>query len=419
MKQSIILSVLLGMTMAANAQLPAFPGAEGYGATASGGRGKPVVHVTSLEDDGPGSFREAVSQPGRTIVFDRSGVIKMKSRIDVASDITIAGETAPEPGITLYGYPVAFNKVKNVIARYIRLHGSINMGRGTCTLIADSSSNIIFDHLSVIWGRWDNVHIKGSSDITLQYCLIGEGLDPQRFGALLERPQRLSIHHCLWINNQSRNPKAKAGIELISNVVYNWGGSGLVGGHSALDYYQDVIHNYFIAGPSSSTSFLSMFTATDHVFQSGNKVDLNKDGRLNGRAVTAADFTSGKLTATLVSQKQQQPAVPVTADVPEKAYQQIIQHAGASLYRDKADQRMIAQLRSLGKEGEILWTELQAGGEEKITSGSVATDTDGDGIPDTWERQRQLDPAKPEDAAALASDGYTQLEHYFQSLTQR
>src|SRR5690349_16623924 len=187
--KNLMMFVCMLFSLRGIAQLPAFKGAEGYGATATGGRGKEVYHVVNLKDSGPGSFRDAVSKAGRTVVFDIGGVIKLDSRIDVMGDITIAGQTAPGPGITLYGESVAFNKIKNVIVRYIRMHGSINMKRGSCVLIADSSDNIIFDHISVTWGRWDDLHIKGSTNITLQYCLIGESLDPQRFGALLERPE--------------------------------------------------------------------------------------------------------------------------------------------------------------------------------------------------------------------------------------
>ncbi|RYD93283.1 MAG: hypothetical protein EOP50_11370, partial [Sphingobacteriales bacterium] len=329
----ILLTLLCCLSLAAYGQQPAFPGAQGFGALASGGRGGEVYHVSNLNDSGAGSFREAVSMPGRTVVFDVGGVVRLQDRVNVSSNITIAGQTAPGKGITFYGASLAFNKVSNVIVRYIRMHGSINMKRGSCVLVADSSDKLIFDHVSVAWGRWDDLHIKGSTNVTLQYCIIGESLDPQRFGALLERPEYLSIHHCLWIDNQSRNPKAKARIEYINNVVYNWGSSGFVGGHSSAHHYQDITGNYFIAGPSSSDHFLSLFTETDHVFHSGNYVDMDRNGKLDGRLVADADFVHDKLKATLMAQKQHQPAIPVTAEPAAQAFRHVLDRAGCSLVR--------------------------------------------------------------------------------------
>lgn len=363
----LFVALLLFWSLVSAGQKPAFKGAAGFGATATGGQKNSngsLYHVTNLQDSGPGSFREAVSQPGRIIVFDTAGVIRLKSRIDVKSNTTINGWSAPAPGITLYGASVAFNHISNVIVRYIRMHGSINMSRGSCVLIADSSDRLIFDHVSVTWGRWDNVHIKGSSNMTMQYCLIGESLDPQRFGALLEGPQRLSIHHCLWIDNQSRNPKAKAEIIYKNNVIYNWGTSGFVGGHSAADHYQDLINNYFIAGPSSKKSFLAMFTPTDHVYQSGNRADLNKNGRLDGRLVTRQDFITDRGTATMSLKRQVHAPLPAPVSTAQKAVQQVIRQAGCSNYRDTTDLRLISQLKSLGKKGAVIWTETMVGGQQ-------------------------------------------------------
>lgn len=347
----------IGILFSAAAQSPAFKGAEGYGATAKGGDAGNIYHVTNLNDGGRGSFRDAVSVSGRTVVFDVSGTIQLKSRVNVSSNTTISGQTSPGTGITLYGQSVAFNKVHDVVVRYLRLHGSIGMARGSCVLIADSSDRIVFDHLSVTWGRWDNVHIKGSKNITLQYCLIGESVDPQRFGALLENPVNLTIHHCLWIDNQSRNPKAKAKIQLINNVVYNWGKSGLVGGHSSADHYQDVVNNYFIAGPSSTDNFLAMFTKTDHVYQSGNYFDGNKDGKLDGRLVTDEDFLHAGDGAGMISKATCSPDVPVTVASAEKAYADVLKNAGCSKKRDATDSRLINQLSSLGRKGAIIHNE--------------------------------------------------------------
>lgn len=413
MKRFYLLLIVAVFSSAAFAQQLAFPGAEGFGRFAPGGRGGSVYHVNNLNNDGKGSFRDAVSQPNRTVIFDVSGVIKIDSKIKVAANMTIAGQTAPAPGITVYGNSISFSS--NSIVRYMRFRGSINMPRGGCVVIADSLNNIIFDHISVEWGRWDNLHIKHSTNVTLQYCLVAESIDPQRFGALIERPEFVTMHHCLWADNQSRNPKAKAKIEYINNVIYNWGSSGFVGGHSAEDHYQDIVANYFIAGPNSSPNFLAMFTATDHVYHRDNIVDLNKDGKLNGRPITTQDFV--KQTATMLTGPSMLPKSNVKISTPQQAYQTIIAQVGSSLYRDAIDNRIIGYVTSLGKAGEIYKSEAEVGGQPAVAEKhSTLKDTDEDGIPDEWEKANGLKAGQQADAQQVSANGYTNLERYLNSL---
>lgn len=407
---------ILGCATSAGAQQIAFPGARGFGRFAEGGRTGSVYHVTNLADSGKGSFRQAVSKPDRTVVFDLSGVIHITRRVTVSDHITIAGETAPGMGIVVYGDGVSFSGSNNVIVRYIRFRGSIAMSRGSCTLTADNAHDLIFDHVSIEWGRWDNLHIKNSSNVTLSYCIIGEGIDPQRFGALLEGPVDLTIHHCLWINNQSRNPKGKAKMEFINNIIYNWGSNGFVGGHSAADHYQDILGNYFIAGPSSTDHVLSMFTKTDHVFQKGNYADLNKDGLLNGVLLTPKDFAK---TGATISRKRQAAAFPEDSiqDAAD-AYRSVLAEAGASQKRDPVDSRIVSYLRSLGAQGAIIKNEAAAGGQPEMKKKKAPRDTDGDGMCDRWERAHHLNPKDPVDGNQAGPDGYTQLETYLHSLAQ-
>ena len=414
-----ILLVILSFCglMPITAQQSAFPGAVGFGRYAVGGRGCEVYHVTNLNDSGVGSFRDAVSQPKRTIVFDVSGVIHIQSRINISSFITIAGQTAPGEGIVIYGNGVGMTGSNDVIIRYVRFRGSVNMSKGTCTLSADNANNIIFDHLSIEWGRWDDLHIKDSKDITLQYCLIAEGINPQMFGALLENPVNLTIDHCLWVDNQSRNPKAKAGIEIINNVIYNWGSNGLVGGHSAAIHNQDIVNNYFIAGPSSKDAFIGMFTATDQVYQSGNMVDLDKDGNLNGRMVTDDDF--GKIGATIISSKQNAGCDLTKVQSAEKAYEDVIMNAGVSNTRDDVDKRLVDYVKSLGKSGMIIKSEEEVGGQKELKQKKQLKDSDNDGIPDFWEKKNGLNPKNPKDAGIILSDGYSNIERYINSIVKQ
>jgi len=395
----------------AKAQTIAFPGAEGFGRFATGGRFGTVYHVTNLNDKGEGSFRDAVSQPNRTVVFDVSGVIKIADKIACAPKLTIAGQTAPGQGIVVYGNEVSFKD--SSIIRYMRFRGSIEMSKGTCTVVCDDCKDVILDHVSVEWGRWDNFHIKGTTNITLQYCMIGEPIDPQRFGALFEDPHNVTVHHCLWIDNQSRNPKAKAGIEYINNVIYNFGVDGFVGGHSAAEHVQDVIGNYIVAGPNSAKNFVGEFAATDHVFNQDNYVDMNKDGILNGRLITDEDFAAEK--ATVLKQRSFNNGVKI--DKAADAVAKVMNGAGASLHRDAVDTRIIGYLKSLGKEGVIYKSEADAGGQAALPAAKALTDKDGNGIADAWEAAHPI--AKGEFGAnKLNKDGYTRLEVYLNDLVK-
>ena len=335
------------------AQTPAFPGAMGFGAGATGGRGGPDYHVANLNDAGPGSFRDAVSAGPRTIVFDVNGTITLKSTVTVHSDITISGESAPGDGITIAGQEVSFSNAHNVIVRYVRIRQGLTGRKGQSAIGINSGSDLIFDHVSVAWGRWDTIDMNLSKDITFQNCLIGPGVNPQRFGCLCQC-DNVTFNHNLWIDNQSRNPKAKGHIQYINNVVYNWGVTGLVGGHSAADHYLDVINNYFIKGPSSSDYFTGEYAPTDKVYQSGNMVDLDRDGKLNGKPAEAADFGAGAKAPTFLSAPTLAPAIPVVADTAQAAYAQVLSGAGNSRHRDAVDTQLIDQLKSLGTRGKTI-----------------------------------------------------------------
>ena len=412
--------------------LPAFPGAEGFGADATGGRGGAVYHVTTLADSGPGSFRDAVSQPKRTVVFDVGGVIALKSNITVESDITIAGQTAPGEGICLYGGCVSLSGNSNIVVRYLRFRGGMASDRGKKPLGMSEASRIVIDHCSIQWGRWDNLGITVKShDISVQDCLIAEAIHPQSFGALIDSVENISLARNLWMSNESRNPKAKGTVQYINNVVYNWGGAGLCGGHSAADHSIDVVGNYFIKGPSSNNRFAGQFTATDHVYQQGNFLDLDRDGKLNGRLVENVDFREvGKskekgeekyTSPTFVEAAAMHPAIPVTVRPAADAYAAVLAGAGCSLQRDALDRRLMAELASLGTKGSTIphtdeRGEALVGGLGEVQGGPASLDTDRDGMPDDWEIAHHLDPKNPADGAALDASGYSRLELYLNEL---
>ena len=354
----------LGMAMAwtAGAATLAFPGAEGFGQFASGGRGGEFYHVTTLADSGPGSLRDAVSRGHRVVVFDVSGYIALESILRVGSDLTIAGQTAPGDGIATRDYEVSFAGVSNVVVRYIRFRQGVTPGQDKKSAVnIIHARDLIFDHVSIEWGRWDTVDMNDSVNVTFQDCIIGEGVAPQRFGCLCQC-DNVTFSHNLFINNQSRNPKAKGKIQYVNNVVYNWGVVGLVGGHSETNHFLDVIGNYFIQGASSSSHFLGEFKPTDHVFQSGNYADLSKDGRLNGRPVMADDFGAGEDAPTFLAASAIGAPANVTIEPAAAAYSNVVAHAGCSLHRDAVDRRLIADVQSLGTRGTTIRDPEEAGG---------------------------------------------------------
>ena len=415
MKKSLLMLPALMMCAQANSQQLAFPGAEGFGAYATGGRGGTVVHVTNLNASGPGSLADAVSQPNRTVVFDVGGVIDITGQnLTIASNLTIAGQTAPGEGITIYGGRVIMSNSSNVIMRYIRMRGSISMPEDKCTLTMDYCDNVILDHCSISWGRWDNVHIKDANNITYQNCIISEGIEPQRFGAITDGTRNWTISHCLWTNNKSRNPKMKCYLQYYNNVVYNYG-IGIVGGHSAADNYQDVMNNYFITGPSSGSSnkYFDQWTETDHLYSTGNYTDDNRDGKLNGRLIT--DYNG----ATPMQQPNLKCQAPMNLEPAEDAFHAVMEHAGASRVRDSHDLRIIEQLASLGTKGAFIANEQDVGGIGTLAGADAPADSDGDGMPDEWEKANGTDPDKADANGDADGNGYTNIEDYVNSLAHK
>jgi hypothetical protein len=407
------IAVILQLTpLESRAATLAFPGAEGFGAYAVGGRHGEIRHVTNLHNDGPGSFRAAVANPNGIVVFDVAGVIELKSIVPAASNLTIAGQSAPGEGICITNYEVSFAGQHDDIVRHVRFRVGIATHQDhKYTVALYQSRSMILDHCSISWGGWDCIGLQEASDVTLQYCIIGPGVDPQRFGCLCES-DNVTFSHNLWISNQSRNPKAKGTIQYVNNVVYNWGVCGLVGGHSAVDHQLDVVNNYFIKGPDSGNHFTGEYAATDKVYQTGNMVDLNRTGTLEGRAAAAADFAP----ATVVQSAAIKPNVAVTLDDARTAYEKVVASAGASLHRDSIDQNLIEDVRSLGLRGTILKGATEKDFNITIPPAPAPTNTARDGIADTWKLAHSFSLSDPTLAARLAPDGYTNIEHYLNDL---
>jgi pectate lyase len=345
-------AALAALLAAPLAHAVAFSGAQGYGANSTGGT--TVVHVTNLADSGTGSLRAALSATGRRVVFDVAGTITIKSALVILANTTIDGTTAPNPGITVTGYNTSCSNANNVIVRNIRFREDLTGPSGKCSFQGTVCHDIILDHCSIEWGRWDSMEFTNNSyNITIQYCIIGESIDPQYFGTLLDACDKVSFHHNLYIDNQERSPKFKCNGQYICNVVYNWGtGGGLIGGHSSAPWYGDIINNYFIAGPSSTTNkFIYNCAATDTWYQSGNYKDLNLNGVRDGTLIPASDFTA--LTVTLVSAKQHNPSPAVTVDSVTRTVDLAVAGSLGSQPNDSVDKRLIGYLKTYGTAGRI------------------------------------------------------------------
>jgi hypothetical protein len=325
---------------------------QGYGAVATGGT--TVFHVTNLNDSGAGSLRDALSASGRRVVFDVAGTITITSSLVIKSNTTIDGTTAPGMGITVTGYNTSMSGASNVVIRNIRFREDVTGPSGKTSLQGAPANTVMIDHCTMEWGRWDCMEFtSGSHDITIQYCIIGQGIDPQYFGCLIDAGDRISIHHNLWIGNNNRNPKLKGNCQYINNVVYNWGSAGgLQGGHSSAPWKSDVLGNYFIKGPSSGNDNWAFdCTSNDQWFTSDNLIDLDKNGSLNGSAITTAQYNT--LGVTLLTSLQHSPSAPVTVDSANAA----VSKAAAGNYGcqplDAYDMTEVSFLKSYGTTGKI------------------------------------------------------------------
>lgn len=417
--------------------IPAFPGAEGAGRFSEGGRGGRVIAVTNLNDSGPGSLRAALeAERPRTVVFHVSGTIALKSDIVVTNGrLTIAGQTAPGDGITIRDRSLNI-AANDVVVRYIRARLGAASGTQQDAITVTKGRRIILDHVSASWSVDETLSASahydkpgdGVWDLTVQWSIIANSLRKSNhdkgehgFGSLIRgaRGARMSWHHNLWANHLDRMPRPgnyslpaqdDKGplIEFRSNVFYNWGRgrSGYNFDVSTHNQY-NFIDNSYIAGPDSKG---------DVAFEEQNQL---------ARAYWAGNSMNGTIPAdqkTLVTGNIPTgywldapiEVAPVTSDPAPSAYERVLASAGASLVRDAVDRKIVAGVRS--RTGRIIDNEAQDGGWPVLKSGTAPVDSDRDGMPDAWERARNLDPASADGAADRNKDGYSNLEEYLNEL---
>ncbi|KMQ68576.1 fibronectin [Chryseobacterium sp. FH2] len=428
----------------------AFPEAEGFGKFSKGARGvaNPTVYiVNNLNDSGMGSFRDAVSQPGRFIVFSVSGIINLQSPVAISPNLTIAGQTAPGKGIVLYGQKVSFTGANNTIARYfrIRLGNSNTLSKNTDASGIANGKHIMLDHMSFSWGldevfsiNWDNKGFEPDS-ITIQNSIIAQGLHRHNHsaGGLMQTEGHVSILKSLYESNKTRNPKVKGKNEFVNNVIYNYGnqgntyghtvsGDGYIMGDSAGISEVNIINNYFVAGPlnvDNQTTPFSRGTSTFHMYESGNYYDNNKNGVLDGNLVphNTTGFP-GNTPVQFMDAPFNYPLKTTNLSA-NQAFYHVIQNAGANFpARDEVDDLIISEVSSKGTQGMYVYREtdlpIANSGLGNYPAYQSAQDSDLDGIPDAVEIKMGLNPRDASDALKINKfcKNYLNIEVYFNNI---
>ena len=464
----------------AQEKTPAFPGAEGFGRYVSGGRGGNVYHVTSLADDGTeGTLRWALGKTGaKTIVFDVSGTIHLQSSLNISiGNVTIAGQTAPGDGICVADYPVAI-KANNVIVRYMRFRlGNknvlLNGADGWDAFGGMDQENIIVDHCSVSWSIDECLSVLGNKNTTVQWCLVAQSLvnsghskGAHGYGGNWGG-SGASFHHNLIAHHGSRTPRLgprpttqlDERMDMRNNVIYNFGGNGCYGGEGMT---VNIVNNYYKPGPGTPTDkkgyriagigirtneYVEKYPAYapalhlwGKYFVTGNYntkySSVNNDnwtyGIINQIDASGCDGTFTAETKDSIKLAEPMDFVATTTHSADDAYDRVLDYAGASLSRDSFDELMVSDARNgaasyTGKGLSKGFVNSQDDNRPAdaaddwsawptLNSTAAPVDTDGDGMPDEWEKSNGLDPSDPSDGKTIGTDGYSNLENYLNSL---
>lgn len=427
----------------------AFPGAEGFGKYAEGGRGGDVYIVTSLEDTGAGTLREGIetADAPRTIVFDIAGTITLKTPLvmENKSRVTIAGQTAPGKGITLRDQPFVIRDSEHVIVRYLRVRlGDKNKPPNSDldVMTVNYNDQVILDHLSLSWGIDGNSDYRGNKNMTLQWLLYSEALNQSLHGdgehamatSLRDCAGNTTVHHNIYSTSRSRHPTLCSGIppgephwilDFRNCLNYNWRTGTNLGG-----VQMNVIGNYYRPGPSTTNwtarpmQIKDRETTQARGYAAGNIFDGMPEA-FNADNFEAIIYTNrgDYMSTTREAWELDAPVDCGEFSLPEKsaeeAYEDVLRFAGASHVRDTVDLRVIEDIRQ--REGRIIDSQDEVGGWDPYPSVSrpAGWDTDRDGMPNAWEEEHSLDPEDPRDRNDDDDgDGFTNLEEYMNGLIE-
>lgn len=423
------------------AQLPAFPGAEGFGKYTTGGRAGKVIIVSSLEDSGPGSLREAINEKGpRIVVFSISGTIVLESKLAIRNgDLTIAGQTAPGDGICIKNYTTHV-LADNVIIRYIRFRlGDEKKQQDDAINGTGGYKNIIIDHCSMSWSVDECASFYRNRQFTLQWCIVAQSLSHSAhdkgnhgYGGIWGG-SGASYHHNLIACHTSRNPRfsgssstPNAADELVdfrNNVIYNWKGNSIYGGERGR---YNMVNNYYKPGPATSAKraarIVNPTAPYGKFYVYGNYIEGNQkisnDNWAGGIQPEDPDSVSAVMQGDSFMVEM------IAPQSATEAFEKVLQDAGASLQRDAIDKMVVNDTRtgkaSAGKDRDgIIDSQSDVGGWPELKSTPAPADSDKDGMPDQWEKKNGLNPTSPADAPGHTLDKtYTNIEIYINSLVK-
>ncbi|MDD5011317.1 MAG: hypothetical protein PHQ00_04265 [Phycisphaerae bacterium] len=434
--KSLIAILLFCLTSVAFAQVPAFPGAEGAGRWATGGRGGDVYEVTNLNNSGAGSITDAISQPNRTVVFRVSGTIDMAGvMLYPKSNTTIAGQTAPGDGICIKGRIHIKDNAHDIIIRYIRVRvdeGGANSDGDAIDI--ESGENIIIDHVSASYSRDETISCRDYNDkVTVQWCIMSEALtyEGHSYGSLIrgEYGQEKTYHHNLYAHNHSRNPRPgnyensdTEGLhfDFRNNVVYNWLKTcpGYGDSSSAVSRY-NFIGNVYIPGPESTNNGYGYRESSSVNYGYFADNSYNDVVPADPWSIVLFEISAGEIDA-YKARSYLVPMDEVTTTSPAQAKIDVLASAGASFpSRDIIDARIVQDV--INQTGSSISTtdDQPEGGWPTLNSLPAPTDTDHDGMPDSWETANGLNPSDAADRNDYdLNSNYTNLEVYLYSLVE-
>lgn len=430
----------------------AFPGAEGYGRFALGGRGGRLMKVTNLNDSGPGSLRAAIeADEPRTVVFDVSGRINLQNRLAIRNPyLTIAGQTAPGKGICISNLNLGMLGAHDVIVRYIRVRPGDTSGLTLDGMGMASSDHSIIDHCSISWTQDESFSSRGAHNITLQRTLISEALNVAGHKNYEKGKQHGyaasiggdvgSFHHNLLAHCSGRNWSLAGGLDkagrhtgrldIRNNVVYNWGHRTTDGGVMQLNF----VNNYYKPGPASRV-FHVLMPERDNVtafgpqeyFVAGNVMEGKYDAEKPLEGVKAP--RNEPMEKFLVDHPFFEPYV--TTQSAAEAFENVLADVGCNIPAlDEHDQRVIEETRngtttfkgSISGLPGLPDSQADVGGWDDYPEEHRPADwdTDNDGMPGAWETEHGLNPSDAADGNLDSNnDGYTNLEEYLNSIRRQ